>query len=44
VYDLDTELPFPCPFQQFMEEAIHSDMRIREEFRRYVKLKHRKMK
>ncbi|XP_058031978.1 protein N-terminal glutamine amidohydrolase isoform X2 [Ahaetulla prasina] len=34
IYDLDTVLPFPCPFGTYIEEAFKSDSIINPEFRR----------
>ncbi|XP_070604361.1 protein N-terminal glutamine amidohydrolase isoform X2 [Erythrolamprus reginae] len=38
IYDLDTVLPFPCPFGTYIEEAFKSDSIINPEFRRKVRL------
>uniref|UniRef100_A0A8C5RKS5 Protein N-terminal glutamine amidohydrolase n=1 Tax=Laticauda laticaudata TaxID=8630 RepID=A0A8C5RKS5_LATLA len=38
IYDLDTVLPFPCPFGTYIEEAFKSDSIINTEFRRKVRL------
>ncbi|XP_005002664.3 protein N-terminal glutamine amidohydrolase isoform X2 [Cavia porcellus] len=34
IYDLDTVLPFPCPFDTYVEEAFKSDDDIHPQFRR----------
>ncbi|CAJ0918125.1 unnamed protein product [Ranitomeya imitator] len=34
VYDLDTVLPFPCPCDAYIKEALRSDDLIRKDFRR----------
>lgn len=36
VYDLDTTLPFPCPFDVYSREAFRSDTMLKPEFRRQV--------
>ncbi|XP_074841723.1 protein N-terminal glutamine amidohydrolase isoform X2 [Carettochelys insculpta] len=38
IYDLDTVLPFPCPFHTYIEEAFKSDDVLLPEFRRKVRL------
>ncbi|XP_053106607.1 protein N-terminal glutamine amidohydrolase isoform X2 [Hemicordylus capensis] len=38
IYDLDTVLPFPCPFDTYVEEAFKSDSIIHPEFRRKVRV------
>ncbi|XP_006137547.2 protein N-terminal glutamine amidohydrolase [Pelodiscus sinensis] len=38
IYDLDTVLPFPCPFDIYIEEAFKSDDDLLPEFRRKVRL------
>ncbi|MCJ8746246.1 hypothetical protein PDJAM_G00139600 [Pangasius djambal] len=37
VYDLDTTLPFPCPFDVYSREAFRSDELLKPKFRRRVK-------
>lgn len=37
VYDLDTTLPFPCPFDVYSKAAFRSDAVLKPEFRRQVK-------
>ncbi|XP_062044013.1 protein N-terminal glutamine amidohydrolase isoform X4 [Lepus europaeus] len=34
IYDLDTVLPFPCPFDTYVEDAFKSDDDIHPQFRR----------
>ncbi|XP_051015593.1 protein N-terminal glutamine amidohydrolase isoform X1 [Acomys russatus] len=34
IYDLDTILPFPCPFDTYVEDALKSDADIHPQFRR----------
>lgn len=34
IYDLDTILPFPCPFDIYIEDALKSDDDIHLQFRR----------
>ncbi|XP_036686680.1 protein N-terminal glutamine amidohydrolase isoform X2 [Balaenoptera musculus] len=34
IYDLDTVLPFPCPFDTYVEDAFKSDEDIHPQFRR----------
>lgn len=34
IYDLDTVLPFPCPFDAYVEDAFKSDEDIHPQFRR----------
>uniref|UniRef100_A0A2K5Y7L5 Protein N-terminal glutamine amidohydrolase n=1 Tax=Mandrillus leucophaeus TaxID=9568 RepID=A0A2K5Y7L5_MANLE len=36
IYDLDTVLPFPCPFDTYVEDAFKSDDDIHPQFRREV--------
>ncbi|XP_066482063.1 protein N-terminal glutamine amidohydrolase [Tiliqua scincoides] len=38
IYDLDTVLPFPCPFDTFVEETFKSDNNLNPEFRRKVRV------
>lgn len=38
IYDLDTVLSFPCPFDTYIEEAFKSDSIINPGFRRKVRL------
>ncbi|KAM9307743.1 protein N-terminal glutamine amidohydrolase [Gastrophryne carolinensis] len=38
IYDLDTELPFPCPCDLYIKEALRSDDNIRREFKRKLRL------
>ncbi|XP_067323408.1 protein N-terminal glutamine amidohydrolase [Anolis sagrei] len=38
IYDLDTVLPFPCPFDTYIEEAFKSDSIINPGYRRKVRL------
>uniref|UniRef100_A0A8D0E823 Protein N-terminal glutamine amidohydrolase n=1 Tax=Salvator merianae TaxID=96440 RepID=A0A8D0E823_SALMN len=38
IYDLDTVLPFPCPFDTYVEEAFKSDSIINPEFQRKIRL------
>ncbi|XP_043363321.1 protein N-terminal glutamine amidohydrolase isoform X3 [Dermochelys coriacea] len=38
IYDLDTVLPFPCPFDTYTEEAFKSDDIILPGFRRKIRL------
>ncbi|EPY84794.1 hypothetical protein CB1_000444027 [Camelus ferus] len=33
IYDLDTVLPFPCPFDTYVEDAFKSDEDIHPQFR-----------
>ncbi|XP_073925268.1 protein N-terminal glutamine amidohydrolase isoform X5 [Castor canadensis] len=34
IYDLDTVLPFPCPFDTYVEDALKTDNDIHPQFRR----------
>lgn len=36
VYDLDTTLPFPCPAQQYIQQAFRTDARILPKFQQCV--------
>ncbi|XP_069587957.1 protein N-terminal glutamine amidohydrolase isoform X2 [Ranitomeya imitator] len=38
VYDLDTVLPFPCPCDAYIKEALRSDDLIRKDFRRKLRV------
>ncbi|XP_048363966.1 protein N-terminal glutamine amidohydrolase [Sphaerodactylus townsendi] len=38
IYDLDTALPFPCPFDTYVEEAFKSDNILDAAFRRKVRV------
>ncbi|XP_030074665.1 protein N-terminal glutamine amidohydrolase isoform X2 [Microcaecilia unicolor] len=38
IYDLDTLLPFPCPFDTYIEKAFKSDSNIHPEFRRKLRV------
>ncbi|MBN3306083.1 protein N-terminal glutamine amidohydrolase isoform X2 [Amia ocellicauda] len=38
IYDLDTVLPFPCPFDQYAREALQSDDFINPTFRRKLRV------
>ncbi|XP_067832732.1 protein N-terminal glutamine amidohydrolase [Heptranchias perlo] len=38
VYDLDTTLPFPCPFDTYVKEAFRSEDLIRPAFRRKMRV------
>ncbi|XP_020369002.1 protein N-terminal glutamine amidohydrolase isoform X1 [Rhincodon typus] len=38
VYDLDTTLPFPCPFDTYVKEAFRSEDLIRPAFRRKLRV------
>ncbi|XP_067888635.1 protein N-terminal glutamine amidohydrolase isoform X3 [Heterodontus francisci] len=38
VYDLDTTLPFPCPFDIYVKEAFRSEDLIRPAFRRKMRV------
>ncbi|XP_068094093.1 protein N-terminal glutamine amidohydrolase isoform X2 [Hyperolius riggenbachi] len=38
IYDLDTELPFPCPCHVYIKEALRSDANIRKDFRRKLRV------
>ncbi|KAL8181717.1 UNVERIFIED_CONTAM: Protein N-terminal glutamine amidohydrolase, partial [Gekko kuhli] len=38
IYDLDTMLPFPCPFDTYVEEAFKSDDILEPGFRRKVRV------
>ncbi|XP_039377189.1 protein N-terminal glutamine amidohydrolase isoform X1 [Mauremys reevesii] len=38
IYDLDTVLPFPCPFDTYIEEAFKSDDILLPGFRRKIRL------
>ncbi|XP_078073287.1 protein N-terminal glutamine amidohydrolase isoform X2 [Mustelus asterias] len=38
VYDLDTTLPFPCPFDTYVREAFRSEDLIRPAFRRKMRV------
>lgn len=38
VYDLDTTLPFPCPFDVYSREAFKSDELLKPEFRRKMRV------
>ena len=35
VYDLDSELPFPCSFDTYVNEALPQDDLLKPEFQRY---------
>ncbi|XP_012887660.1 PREDICTED: protein N-terminal glutamine amidohydrolase [Dipodomys ordii] len=39
IYDLDTVLPFPCPFHTYVEDALKSDDDIHPQFRSYERQK-----
>ncbi|KAM4907575.1 protein N-terminal glutamine amidohydrolase isoform 4-T4 [Sylvia borin] len=38
IYDLDTVLPFPCPFDVYSVEAFRSDDSLRPEFHRKIRM------
>ncbi|XP_066032576.1 protein N-terminal glutamine amidohydrolase isoform X2 [Chamaea fasciata] len=38
IYDLDTVLPFPCPFDVYSGEAFRSDDSLRPEFHRKIRM------
>ncbi|KAG9478682.1 protein N-terminal glutamine amidohydrolase isoform X1 [Eleutherodactylus coqui] len=38
IYDLDTVLPFPCPCDTYIKEALRSDHNIHKDFRRKLRL------
>ncbi|XP_053469160.1 protein N-terminal glutamine amidohydrolase isoform X3 [Ictalurus furcatus] len=38
VYDLDTTLPFPCPFDVYSREAFQSDELLKPEFQRKMRV------
>ncbi|XP_072266771.1 protein N-terminal glutamine amidohydrolase isoform X2 [Pyxicephalus adspersus] len=38
IYDLDSVLPFPCPCELYIKEALRSDENIRRDFRRKLRL------
>ncbi|XP_072426985.1 protein N-terminal glutamine amidohydrolase isoform X2 [Chiloscyllium punctatum] len=38
IYDLDTTLPFPCPFDTYVKEAFRSEDLIRPAFRRKMRV------
>ncbi|XP_073446391.1 protein N-terminal glutamine amidohydrolase isoform X1 [Dendrobates tinctorius] len=38
IYDLDTVLPFPCPCDTYIKEALHSDDIIHKDFRRKLRV------
>ncbi|KAL6456957.1 hypothetical protein MHYP_G00339200 [Metynnis hypsauchen] len=38
IYDLDTTLPFPCPFDVYSREAFRSDLFLKPEFRRKMRV------
>ncbi|XP_010403101.2 protein N-terminal glutamine amidohydrolase isoform X4 [Corvus cornix cornix] len=38
IYDLDTVLPFPCPFDVYSVEAFRSDDSLRPEFHRNIRM------
>lgn len=35
IYDLDSILPFPCPFEQYVQQAIQNDRQLKKHFHRY---------
>ncbi|XP_069813232.1 protein N-terminal glutamine amidohydrolase isoform X1 [Dendropsophus ebraccatus] len=38
IYDLDTVLPFPCPCDTYIQEALRSDHNIHKDFRRKLRV------
>lgn len=38
IYDLDTLLPFPCPCDTYIKEALRSDHNIHKDFRRKLRV------
>lgn len=34
IYDLDSILPFPCPFEQYVHQAIQNDRQLKKHFHR----------
>ncbi|KAK7506032.1 hypothetical protein BaRGS_00002754 [Batillaria attramentaria] len=38
VYDLDTELDFPCPFKSYFAQTIGEEKTLKPEFRRYFRV------
>ncbi|KAG8570167.1 hypothetical protein GDO81_011127 [Engystomops pustulosus] len=38
IYDLDTELPFPCPCDFYIKEALRSDHNVHKDFRRKLRV------
>ncbi|XP_071093543.1 protein N-terminal glutamine amidohydrolase-like [Haliotis cracherodii] len=40
VYDLDTELPFPCDFVEYAMKGLRDDRRMKEDFRRSFRVTH----
>lgn len=34
IYDLDSILPFPCPFEQYVQQAIQNDRQLKKHFHR----------
>lgn len=34
VYDLDSILPFPCPFEQYSQQAVQNDKQLKKKFHR----------
>uniref|UniRef100_A0A8B9R223 Protein N-terminal glutamine amidohydrolase n=1 Tax=Anas platyrhynchos TaxID=8839 RepID=A0A8B9R223_ANAPL len=38
IYDLDTELPFPCPFDMYSTEAFRLDDSLHPEFHRKIRM------
>ena len=38
VYDLDTELPFPCTFHTYRDEALQSEENMKKDFWRYFRV------
>lgn len=39
VYDLDTTLPFPCPFKEYQSKSLKSDEMLNPKFRRSYLIK-----
>ncbi|EDO34804.1 predicted protein [Nematostella vectensis] len=38
VYDLDSILPFPCPSELYLEQAIQSDRKLKKQFHRKFRI------
>ncbi|KAI9254584.1 N-terminal glutamine amidase-domain-containing protein [Phascolomyces articulosus] len=38
IYDMDTELPFPCDATQYVIEAFHPELQLNEFFQRYFRM------
>ena len=35
IYDLDSILPFPCPFEQYTQQALQNERQLKKKFHRY---------